>query len=54
MEGKTGVNVTVDTIIHKQFSDLAGFLYPEMGKKEARNRLQQEIMKERIEKEKKK
>jgi hypothetical protein len=48
----TKVQVQVEPQVHKQFADLAGFLYPGMKRQEARNKLLNEVMKERIEKQK--
>ena len=49
---RTKVQVEVDPQIHKQFADLAGFLNPGMKRTEARNDLLNEVMQERIDKEK--
>lgn len=48
---KTKLQVTVSPEIHKQFADLAGFLNPGMKRTEARDKLLDEVMKKRIEKE---
>jgi hypothetical protein len=49
---KTKVQVQVCPETHKQFADLAGFLNPGMKRTDARDKLLDEVMKERIKKEK--
>lgn len=49
---RTKVQVKVDPQIHKQFADLAGFLSPGIKRTEARDDLLEEVMQERIDKEK--
>lgn len=53
MQKKTKQQIKVCPEIHKQFSDLAGFLNPKMKRTDARDKLLDEVMKERIEKERK-
>lgn len=52
MSKKTKVQVMVFPERHKQFADLAGFKNPGMKRTDARDKLLDEVMKERIEKEK--
>lgn len=49
---KTKQQVRINSEIHQQFSNLAGFLNPGMKRPDARDKLLDEIMKERIDKEK--
>ena len=49
---KTKIQMQVNPETHKQFADLAGFLNPGMKRTDARDKLLDEVMKERIDKEK--
>lgn len=51
MCNKTSAQVMVNPELHKQFADLAGFLNPGLKRTDARDKLLDEAMKDRIKKE---
>jgi len=50
-KNRTLVQISVDSVIHRQFADLAGFLNPGKKKADARNELLDIAMQNLIEKE---
>lgn len=51
MIDQTKIQVKVSSKRHRQFADLAGFLNPGLKRTDARDKLLDEVMAERIEKE---